>query len=391
MAGVLPALIIVFREVFEAGLVVGIVLAVTQGVPHRGLWIAGGVAAGVLGSCLMAGFAGVISQAFAGSGQELVNATVLMIAVVMLTWHNVWMARHGRELAAQFRAAGEAVAAGSKSLVALAVVVCVAVLREGFEVVMFLYGVLATQGATGFEVFVGGVAGMLLGALVCGATYFGMLTIPQRFLFSVTSIMIAFLAAGMAAQAIGFLEQANVVLALDQVVWDSSWLLSDSSILGRVLRTLVGYNDRPTLMQLTVYCATLAVMFTLMKLLAPPPRGRRPVTRLVQQSGVHHRLAYRDLRLFGRRHHRQAQQVLAAAEQRHAVFDRRRARFHEQIDMQRGELVLQRERSCKVAAQASALELGAQPRRHVGRHRDAAVAAVGHEAERGDVLARRAD
>lgn len=274
----IAALIIVFREVFEAGLVVGIVLAVTQGVPRRALWITGGVAAGVVGSCVMAAFAGVISQAFAGSGQELVNATVLAIAVVMLTWHNVWMSRHGRELAAEFRAAGEAVVSGSKSVAALAVVVCVAVLREGFEVVMFLYGVLATEGATGLEVLVGGVAGMLLGALVCGATYFGMLTIPQRYLFGVTSFMIAFLAAGMAAQAIGFLEQANVVLALDHVVWDSSWLLSDNSILGRVLRTLVGYNDRPTVMQLTVYCATLAVMFTLMKLLAPPPRGRHPVT-----------------------------------------------------------------------------------------------------------------
>jgi high-affinity iron transporter len=274
---VIAALIIVFREVFEAGLIVGIVLAVTKGVPHRALWVTGGVAAGVLGSCLMAVFAGVISQAFAGSGQELVNATVLSIAVVMLTWHNAWMARHGRELAAQFRAAGEAVASGSKSLVALAIVVCVAVLREGFEVVMFLYGVLATEGATGFDVFLGGVAGMLLGAVVCAATYFGILTVPQRYLFSVTSFMIAFLAAGMAAQAIGFLEQANVVQALDQVVWDSSGLLSDNSILGRILHTLIGYNDRPTLMQLVVYCATLGVMFVLMKLLAPPPR-QRPVT-----------------------------------------------------------------------------------------------------------------
>ena len=274
----IAALIIVFREVFEAGLVIGIVLTVTQGVPRRAVWISSGVAAGVLGSCVMAAFAGVISQAFAGSGQELVNAAVLAVAVVMLTWHNVWMARHGRELAAEFRAAGEAVVSGSKSVAALAVVVCVAVLREGFEVVMFLYGVLATEGATGLEVLTGGIAGMLLGALVCAATYFGMLTIPQRYLFGVTSFMIALLAAGMAAQAIGFLEQANVVLALDRVAWDSSWLLSDSSILGRVLRTLIGYNDRPTVMQLTVYCATLAVMFSLMKLLAPPPRGRHPVT-----------------------------------------------------------------------------------------------------------------
>jgi high-affinity iron transporter len=270
---VIAALIIVFREVFEAGLIVGIVLAVTRGVAHRGLWISGGVAAGVIGSCVVAAFAGVISQAFAGAGQELFNAAVLCIAVAMLTWHNVWMSRHGRELAAEFRAVGEAVVAGSKSLVALAVVVCVAVLREGFEVVMFLYGVLATEGATGMEVLAGGLAGLVLGGVVCAATYFGMLTIPQRYLFGVTSFMIAFLAAGMAAQAIGFLEQANVVVALDNIVWDSSWLLSDGSIVGRILRTLIGYNDHPTAMQLAVYAATLAVMFVLMRLVAPPPRG----------------------------------------------------------------------------------------------------------------------
>jgi high-affinity iron transporter len=270
---VIAALIIVFREVFEAGLIVGIVLAVTRGVAHRGLWISGGVAAGVIGSCVVAAFAGVISQAFAGAGQELFNAAVLCIAVAMLTWHNVWMSRHGRELAAEFRAVGAAVVAGSKSLVALAVVVCVAVLREGFEVVMFLYGVLATEGATGMEVLAGGLVGLVLGGVVCAATYFGMLTIPPRYLFGVTSFMIAFLAAGMAAQAIGFLEQANVVVALDNIVWDSSWLLSDGSILGRILRTLIGYNDHPTAMQLAVYGATLAVMFVLMRMVAPPARG----------------------------------------------------------------------------------------------------------------------
>jgi len=282
---VIAALIIVFREVFEAGLIVGIVLAVTKGVPHRALWVTGGVAAGVLGSCLMAVFAGVISQAFAGSGQELVNATVLSIAVVMLTWHNAWMARHGRELAAQFRAAGEAVASGSKSLVALAIVVCVAVLREGFEVVMFLYGVLATEGATGFDVFLGGVAGMLLGAVVCAATYFGILTVPQRYLFSVTSFMIAFLAAGMASQAMAFLAQANVLTALDNVVWDTSGILSDESILGRTLRTLVGYTAQPTEMQVVVYLGTLTAIFALMRVFGSPlSAARAPIgTDLVSQ------------------------------------------------------------------------------------------------------------
>jgi high-affinity iron transporter len=272
---VLAALIIVFREVFEAGLIVGIVMAATRDIPQRGLWIAGGVAAGTLGSCVVALFAGALSQAFSGAGQELFNASVLSVAVVMLTWHNVWMARHGKELAATFWAAGEAVASGAKSLAALAIVVSLAVLREGFEVVMFLYGVLATDGATGLSVLAGGLAGLVAGGLVCFATYRGLLHIPSRYLFSVTGVMIAFLAAGMAAQAIVFLEQANLVTALDMTVWDTSWLLSDGSVLGRALRTLVGYTERPTGMQLAVYIAVLAIMFTLMKLLAPPQQNRR--------------------------------------------------------------------------------------------------------------------
>jgi high-affinity iron transporter len=271
---VVGALIIVFREVFEAGLIVGIVLAATRGVASRAAWIGAGVAVGVIGSCVLAAFAGALADAFAGAGQELFNATVLSIAVVMLTWHNVWMARHGRELAAELKAAGEAVASGSKSLLALAVVVCVAVLREGFEVVLFLYGLLASAGTTALDVLVGGGVGLLLGGLVCAATYFGLVNISQRYLFGVTSFLIAFLAAGMAAQAIGFLAQANVLVALDQTMWDSSWLLSEDSFLGRVLHTLLGYNDHPTAMQLLAYVATLVVMFVLMRVLAPPVRPR---------------------------------------------------------------------------------------------------------------------
>lgn len=271
------ALIIVFREVFEAGLIVGIVMAATRAIPAHKRWIFGGVAAGVVGSCIVALFANALSQAFSGSGQEVFNAAVLGVAVVMLTWHNVWMARHGRELAMSFKAAGEAVADGSKSLAALAAVVALAVLREGFEVVMFLYGVLATDGATAYSVFVGGLGGLVLGMLVCLATYGGLLTIPDRYLFGVTGILIAFLAAGMAAQAVNFLEQANVVTALDATVWDTSRFLSESSAVGRALHTLIGYADRPTAMQLLVYLAVLAVMFTLMKALAPPSQRHAPI------------------------------------------------------------------------------------------------------------------
>ena len=266
----LPSLVIVFREVFEAGLIVGIVMAVTSGVAGRGRWVAGGVAAGVLGACVVALFTGGLSQLFSGNGQELFNACILGFAVLMLGWHNVWMARHGRELAAEMRAAGEAVVAGSKSLAALSLVVTIAVLREGSEVVLFLYGVAAAEGGAGIGMLVGGLIGLALGSLVCLLTYLGLVTIPTRYLFSVTSTLVALLAAGMAAQAIAFLEQANVLTAYDQTVWDTSWILSDESLFGRALHTLIGYVDQPTGMQLIVYAATLAVIAVLMKLFAAP-------------------------------------------------------------------------------------------------------------------------
>ena len=266
----IAALIIVFREVFEAGLIVGIVLAVTRTVPHRNQWIGGGVIAGVLAACLVAVFAGALSNLFAGMGQELFNALILTIAVVMLTWHNVWMARHGSELAGELRAAGQAVVEGSKSLLALAVVVGVAVLREGSEVVLFLYGVVAGSDDTALGVALGGFIGLLLGALVCVLTYAGLVRIPTRKLFTVTTVLIALLAAGMAAQAAAFLEKANALTALNNVVWDSAWLLSDSSILGKALHTLIGYTDQPTAMQLVVYVAILAVTFVLMRMYGGP-------------------------------------------------------------------------------------------------------------------------
>jgi len=177
---VLAALIIVFREVFEAGLIIGIVLAVTGSVSHRNRWIGGGVLAGVLAACVVAAFAGALSQLFSGMGQELFNAAILAIAVMMLTWHNVWMAHHGREMAGEMRAVGQAVADGTKSLLALAVVVGVAVLREGSE------GRAVPVWRGCFWRRVGGqprdrrVHRSGVGAAVCLLTYFGLMRIPQR-------------------------------------------------------------------------------------------------------------------------------------------------------------------------------------------------------------------
>jgi high-affinity iron transporter len=271
----LGALVIVFREVIEAGLIIGIVMAATRGVVCRGRWVTFGVIGGVLGASIVAVFASAISEAFQGAGQELFNASVLSIAVIMLMWHNAWMARHGREIAAEMRSVGAAVSEGAKPLTALAIVVGLAVLREGSEVVLFLYGIIAS-GTTGSALLVGGLLGIAAGAAFTTLTYFGLLAIPTRHIFSITSWLIALLAAGMAAQAVQYLNNAGLVVVLGRTVWDTSWLLSEDGIFGRMLHALIGYTERPSEMQLAVYIATLLVMFLLMRFARYRPQERVP-------------------------------------------------------------------------------------------------------------------
>ncbi len=261
----LATLVIVFREVIEAGLIVGIVLAATKGVARRGLWVGYGVIGGVVGACLVAAFAGQIASLFAGSGQELFNASILLLAVGMLTWHNVWMASHGRAIAQEMRQVGADVAAGKRPLPALSIVCGVAVLREGSEIVLFLYGIAASGGTSAAGMMAGGALGVLAGAGVSALMYFGLLTIPARHLLSVTSGLITLLAAGLAAQAVAFLQQAGYLDVLTSTVWNTSWLLSDDSLIGRLVHTLIGYTARPSGAQLLIYLATIAVIVGMMR------------------------------------------------------------------------------------------------------------------------------
>lgn len=272
----LSALLIVFREVIEAGLIVGIVLAATQGVPRRGQAVSGGVLAGVMGACVVAAFAGELAALFQGNGQELFNASILLLAVAMLTWHNVWMASHGREMARELKAAGHDVVTGKRTLAALGVVVGVAVLREGSEVVLFLYGIAAQGGTTNAGLLAGGALGLAAGAAISALMYFGLLTIPAGRLFQVTSGLITLLAAGMAAQAVLFLQNGGYINALNGTVWDTSWLLREDGIPGRLLHTLIGYVQAPDGAQLLAYIVTILMILVLMRLIGKPAPRTRP-------------------------------------------------------------------------------------------------------------------
>jgi high-affinity iron transporter len=272
----LAVAVIVFREVLEAALVVGIVLAASRGVPRRGKWVAGGIGCGVLLALTVAGFTNEIANAVNGIGQELFNAAILFAAVVMLGWHNVWMSRHAKEHVVEATRVGREVLVGTRPLYALAVVCGLAVAREGSEVVLFVYGIIAAQGGSTVGLLTGGVVGMTVGVAIGAALYLGLLTIPLRHLFTVTSWLILLLAAGMASQGAAFLLQADLVPPLGNL-WDTSGVLSEQSLLGQALHALIGYVARPTGIQLVFYLGTVVLIAGLMRLFGRGgPSGAAP-------------------------------------------------------------------------------------------------------------------
>lgn len=270
--------VIVFREVLEAAIVVGLVLAAAQGLPRRGLWVGSGIAAGLAGAVLVAAFAGAIAEAAAGMGQEIFNATVLFGAVGMLGWHNIWMARHGAALAKDINAVGRDVVAGVRPQYLLATVVGLAVLREGSEVVLFLYGIAIAQQDRASAMFAGALFGLATGGGFGYLLYLGLLRFAARYLFTVTGWLIALLAAGMAAQGAGFLMQADLLPALGDPLWDTSNLLSQQSLVGNLLSVLVGYLDRPAGIQVLFYALTLTTILVLSRIYRPIRKKPSPAT-----------------------------------------------------------------------------------------------------------------
>ncbi|HMM57399.1 MAG: iron permease [Xanthomonadales bacterium PRO7] len=256
--------LLVFREVLEAALIVTIVAAATRGVVGRARFIGGGIGLGVVGAVIVALFAGAIADAVGGSGQELFNACVLLAAVLMIGWHVIWMSSHGRELTQQMQAVGQSVKAGSSSLAMLLAVVALAVLREGSEIVLFLYG-MAAGGAGKADLFLGIPVGIAGGVAVGFALYFGLLRIPLRYFFSATNWMLILLAAGLASTAARFLIQANWLPAWDNQVWNTSALLDNGSVVGKAMHILVGYDARPAGMQIAFWLVTVIVLVSGMR------------------------------------------------------------------------------------------------------------------------------
>lgn len=265
----LGSAVIVFREVLEAALIIGLVLAVTRGVPGRTRLVAMGLIGGLTGAVLLALLGDWIAPLAEGMGQELLNASILLAAVVMLTWHLVWMKKHSQAFSGHIKQMGSRIEKGEQSTSIIAIIIGLAILREGSEVVLFMYG-LSAAGSSAMGLLAGGALGVLAGSLLGVVVYFGLARVPLSTLFRLSGWLILLLTAGLAAQASKYLVQADVLPALGNQVWDTSPILSEQSLFGQFLHIVIGYMAQPMGIQVLTYVATIVVVSALMFLATKP-------------------------------------------------------------------------------------------------------------------------
>ena len=256
----IAALVIVFREMLEMALVVGLLLAATHGMSGCRRWIAAGVVGGLVGALFFGLFMEQMEAAFEGEGEFIFNAAVLLLAAIMIAWTVFWMGRHGHEIGGRIKQTGAMVSEGSLPHTALALIALSAVMREGSEAVFFLFGAAQGMQAEGSSMLLGGLLGGGAALLVGAILYLGLLRVPLRKLLTVSGWLLMLLAAGMASQASWNLMVIDWLPPIVDTLWNSSALLSSESLLGEVLGVLVGYDDEPSGLQVIVFVLTLSVM-----------------------------------------------------------------------------------------------------------------------------------
>jgi len=249
--------LIVFRETLEAALFIGILAAATRSLEKRTRWLALGVGLGVMGSLLMASAMEQISHLANGFGQDLLNATILSTALLMLAWHSIWVSAHAREMTADAKRIGSNALQNVGALWAVTLAVAMTVLREGAETVLFVAGLVSGGSEDMASMMAGAAIGCALGVALGWLIYRGLGHVQPRRLFAVTNVLILFLAGNLSSQLAKTLQQADWVVWLNDQAWDSTALLSNDSLLGLVLHSVIGYDASPSQLQVLFYVLTI--------------------------------------------------------------------------------------------------------------------------------------
>jgi len=255
--------IIIFRECLEIAILLSIILASTKNVQNRTAYIISGIMIGCVGAALLAFFTTQLAFACDGIGSELFDICIMILTVIVIGWTVTWMRDYSSYVKQEVTAVTTNIAVGKARKFALTAVVAITIFREAAEVVLFIYSLSSASSVSSADYLAGLILGMMSGALCGVAIYRGLLKYAGKYIFRICSIMLIFIAAGIAADAAGLLTSTGIVTIFSQPIWDSSWLVQDMSMFGQILKIFIGYEAKPNILQLLCYTATIAILFWL--------------------------------------------------------------------------------------------------------------------------------
>jgi len=250
----LATFIVVWRESLEATLVVVILLAylrrIGQADKYRYIYL--GVAAALAACVVFARISAYLEGLFEGAGEEIFQASIIVLAVVVVTTMVIWMHRQAGTLRASLEGQA-ALAIEHGQVLSLALLAALAVFREGCETVLFLWGLAMSSGASTGEMLGAGAAGAAAAVAMGYLLFLGAARINLKMFFEVTAAALLLIAAGMLAEAANKLIGVGILPPIVGQVWNSAWLLDERGPLGSIAAMLFGYRSRPSLMEVAVY------------------------------------------------------------------------------------------------------------------------------------------
>ncbi len=257
------AFLLTLRETMEAALIVSILLAYLTKTQNpefkRDVWMGTGLA------IIISIFLAVVIQFTVGSFGDVVifglkfeplfEGMVMIVASMILTTMIIWMFKHARTIKDELESKVQEALLGTnrRAILGLAFI---AVMREGVETVLFLTGVSAAENPT--AVLGGVILGMIMAMLLALGLYQGSIQLDLKKFFNITSVLLIFFAAGLLAQGVHEFQELGllgpVFAPWNSVLWDTSWLLNDGDGgLGSLARSLFGYQDKPSLVEIIFY------------------------------------------------------------------------------------------------------------------------------------------
>ncbi len=252
----IAAFVLFLREGLEASLIVSMLFAALRqlGMTHqaRAVWI--GVGLAILGSLLGGVALYVTIHNYVGSTfQSIFETITYLVAVVLLTTMTFWMQSHSRSMKKEFMAKASAASSG----LALGVLAFSTVGREGLETSVFMLA-FAFQ-TSGLLLLTGAALGLLVSIGLCVMVYRLGYRLDYRLFFRVMGIVLLFFAAALLGNAIQNMQELNWIALGTTPLWNTAHILSESSTLGDILHTFLGYAESPTVLQGIVYTTYLLI------------------------------------------------------------------------------------------------------------------------------------